>query len=104
MGTEEVVVSKHPGIPAAELATRTKAEQLLRSESPKTVKISFASLSSIGPTAFSWTYTLNGGKLLGVSDNKGTTGYGVVIGGAPPLIGSKDLEGLERLLSLDMAA
>ena len=103
-GSEEIVVSKHPAIPAAELATRTRAEELLTSESPKHVKISFTSLSSVGPTAFSWTYVLNGGKLLGVSDNKGTTGYGVVIGGAPTLIGSKDLAGLERLLSLAMAA
>jgi hypothetical protein len=104
MGPEQVVVSKHPNIPASKIATRTKAEQLLTSESPKHVKISFASLPSVGATAFSWSYVLNGGKLLGVSDNKGTTGYGVVIGGSPTLIGSKDLSGLEHLLTLDMAA
>jgi hypothetical protein len=104
-GTEEVVISMHPGLPASEVSSRTKAEQFLAGESPKGVKFTFGALSSIGPTAFSWTYVLNGGRLVGVSNNKGTTGYGVVVGGSPALITvSKELPRLEHLLSLDEAA
>jgi hypothetical protein len=104
-GKVEVVISKHAGLPAADVASRTRAEQFLASESPKGVKLTFTSLPSVGPTAFSWSYQLNGGKLFAVADNKGTTGYGALIGGAPSLINTtKDLPELEKLLAFDISA
>ncbi len=105
---DEVVISKQPGIPASQLATRAKAEARVAAESPKGVKLIFTSLPSVGSTAFSWTYTksLNGGQLVGVADNKGTTGYGVALGGAAKTFGAaaKHVPAAERLLALDIAA
>jgi len=105
---DEVVISMQPGIPASELATRAKAEARIAAESPKGVKLIFTSLPSVGPTAFSWTYaqSLNGGQLVGVADNKGTTGYGVALGGAAKTFGTAAAHVTvgERLLVLDMAA
>ena len=105
---DEVVISKEPGIPASQLATRAKAEARVAAESPKGVKLIFTSLPSVGPTAFSWTYTkaLNGGQLVGVADNKGTTGYGVALGGAAKTFGTAagHVPVGERLLALDLAA
>jgi hypothetical protein len=104
-GAGEVVVSKRPGMPASEVATRAKAEATLAAESPKGVKITFASLPSVGPTAFSWAYQLNGGQLYGVSTSKGTTGYGVVLGGSPKTVVSRaHLSDLEHLVALAMKA
>ncbi len=75
---------------------------------PKGVKLIFTSLSSVGKTAFSWTYSkaLNGGQLVGIADNKGTTGYGAVVGGAAKTFGAAagHVPVLERLLALDIAA
>jgi hypothetical protein len=103
MGTEEVVISRHPGMPSSELATRAKAEATIAAASPKGVK--FTSLPSLGPTAFSWTYDIHGAQLTGVGDNKVTTGYGVLLGGEPQFVGAPGrLSALERLLGLDMAA
>jgi len=105
---DEVVISMEPGIPASELATRAKAEARIAAESPKGVKLIFTSLPSVGSTAFSWTYgqALNGGQLVGVADNKGTTGYGVALGGAAKTFGtaSGHVAIGEHLLALDMAA
>lgn len=104
----EVVISKEPGIPAPQLATRAAAEARIAAESPKGVKVIFTSLPSVGPTAFSWTYTkaLNGGQLVGIADNKGTTGYGVALGGAAKTFGTAagHVPVGERLLALDIAA
>lgn len=105
---DEVVISKEPGIPASQLATRAAAEARIAAESPKGVKLIFTSLPSVGPTAFSWTYTkaLNGGQLVGIADNKGTTGYGVALGGAAKTFGTAagHVPAGERLLALDLAA
>ncbi|MGA2805575.1 MAG: hypothetical protein ABSF89_14510 [Acidimicrobiales bacterium] len=105
---DEVVISKEPGIPASQLATRTAAEARIAAESPKGVKLIFTSLPSVGPTAFSWTYNkaLNGGQLVGIADNRGTTGYGVALGGAAKTFGSAagHVPVGERLLALDLVA
>jgi hypothetical protein len=105
---DEVVISMQPGIPASELSTRTKAEARVAALSPKGVKLIFTSLPSVGSTAFSWTYaqSLNGGQLVGVADNKGTTGYGVALGGAAKTFGTAagHVAVGEHLLALDMAA
>lgn len=104
----EIVISKEPGIPASQLATRAKAEARVVAESPKGVKLIFTPLPSVGSTAFSWTYasSLNGGQLVGIADNKGTTGYGVALGGAAKTFGSaaNHVPAGERLLALDIAA
>ncbi len=105
---DEVVISKEPGIPASQLATRAAAEARVAALAPKGVKLIFTSLPSVGPTAFSWTYTkaLNGGQLVGVADNKGTTGYGVALGGAAKTFGTAagHVPVGEHLLALDLAA
>jgi hypothetical protein len=105
---DEVVISMQPGIPASELSTRARAEARVAAESPKGVKLIFAPLPSVGSTAFSWTYaqSLNGGQLVGVADNKGTTGYGVALGGAAKTFGAAagHVAVGEHLLALDMAA
>lgn len=104
-GTEEVVISRDTGIPAGELSTRAKAEARIKAQSPKGVKITFVSLASLGATAFSWTYELNGGQLLGVGDNNKTTAYGALIGGAPKLIGAQGRTAVVvNLIKLDIAA
>jgi len=105
---DEVVISKEPGIPASELSTRARAEARVAAESPKGVKLIFTSLPAVGPTAFSWTYakSLNGGQLVGVANNKGTTGYGVALGGAAKTFGKAagHVPAGEHLLALDLAA
>ncbi len=105
---DEVVISKQPGIPASQLSSRAKAEARIAAESPKGVKLIFTSLPSVGSTAFSWTYaqSLNGGQLVGVADNKGTTGYGVALGGAAKTFGTaaRQIPAGERLLALDIVA
>lgn len=105
---DEVVISMEPRIPASELSTRAKAEARVAAESPKDVKLIFTSLPSVGSTAFSWTYTqaLNGGQLVGVADNKGTTAYGVVLGGPAKTFGTAagHVTVGEHLLALDIAA
>jgi hypothetical protein len=104
----EVIISMQPKIPAAEVATRAAAEARIAAESPKGVKVLFTSLASVGPTAFSWTYAgaLNGGQIVGVADNKGTTAYGAAVGGQAKTFGAAagHVPALERLLALDMAA
>lgn len=106
IGTFEVIISRAPGIPAADLATVAKAEARIKSQSPKGVKFTFTSLPALGPTAFSWSYKLNGGQLVGVADNKGTTGFGTMLGGIPKLVGAPKgrVTALESLIKLDMAA
>jgi hypothetical protein len=48
---------------------------------------------------------LNGGRLVGISSAKGTTGYGALVGGSPKVVSVPgDVSGLERLLALAMAA
>lgn len=105
---DEVVISMQPGIPASEVSTRTNAEARITALAPKGVKIVFTSLRSVGSTAFSWTYaeSLNGGQIVGVADNKGTTGYGVALGGAAKTFGAAagHVAVGEHLLALDMAA
>ena len=105
---DEIVISKEPGIPAFELSTRARAEARVAAETPKGVKLIFTSLPALGPTAFSWTYTksLNGGQLVGVANNKGTTGYGVALGGAAKTFGKAagHVPAGEHLLALDLAA
>ena len=104
----EVIISMKPGIPASELATLAAAEARVTAESGKGVKLIFTALPSVGKTAFSWTYahSLNGGQLVGVADNKGTTGYGTAMGRGAKTFGSAaaHVPALERLLTLDMAA
>jgi hypothetical protein len=104
----EVIISRRAGIPAAELATLAAAEGRITAETPKGVKLIFTPLPSLGKTAFSWTYgqSLNGGQLVGVADNKGTTGYGAAMGRGATTFGkaSAHVPVLERLLTLDMAA
>ena len=108
IGTFEVIISRAPGIPAADLATVAKAEARIKSQSPKGVKFTFTSLPALGPTAFSWSYKLNGGQLVGVADNEGTTGFGTMLGGIPKLVGVLKKGGvrsaLKSLIKLDMAA
>jgi len=105
---DEIVISKEPGIPALELSTRARTEARVAAETPKGVKLIFTSLPAVGPTAFSWTYTksLNGGQLVGVANNKGTTGYGVALGGAAKTFGKAagHVPAGEHLLALDLAA
>jgi hypothetical protein len=102
----QVVISRQTAIPASQLKTLKRAEARIKSMSPGGVKITFTALPKLGPTAFSWTYTLHGGRLVAVANNKGTTGYGTLVGGNAKTFGnpSKRLGALERLLSFDMAA
>jgi len=104
----EVVISMQSRIPASQLATRAKAEAKVAGESPKTVKLIFTSLPSVGPPAFAWTYqkSLNGGQIVGVANNKGTTGYGALVGGAAKNFGAAagHVPAVEKLLALGMAA
>jgi hypothetical protein len=105
LSTVQVIISREPGIPASELATRAKAEARVKAESPKGVKFTFSSLPSLGATAFTWSYELNGGLLIGVADNKGTTGFGTVLGGKPSIVGAPGrVAALERLIKMDMVA
>lgn len=105
---DEVVISKEPGIPASEISTRARAEARVAAEAPKGVKLIFTSLPAVGPTAFSWTYakSLNGGQLVGVANNKGSTGYGVALGGAAKTFGNAagHVPAGEHLLALAQAA
>ena len=104
----EVVLSMEPNLPAVQVATRAAAEARIAKETPKGVKLIFGSLSSVGSTAFSWYYSgaLNGGQLVGAANNKGTTGYGAVVGGAAKYFGSPSghIPAAVRLLALAMAA
>ena len=104
----EVIISRKTGIPPAELATLKAAEARLTAASPKGADLIFTALPSVGKTAFSWTYghSLNGGQLVGVADNKGTTGFGAAMGRAAKTFGTaaSHVLVLERLLTLDMAA
>ena len=104
----EVIISRKAGIPAAELATLAAAEARVAAESGKGAKLIFTALPSIGKTAFSWTYahSLNGGQLVGVADNKGTTGFGTAMGRGAKTFGTaaSHVTVLEHLLALDMAA
>ena len=103
----EVIISMETGIPASQLATRAAAEARL-SKLSGSHKLVFGSLSLVGPTAFSWYYAqpVNGGQIVGVADNKGTTGYGAVLGGPAKLLGtpSSHVSAVEKLLALGMAA
>ena len=104
-GAVEVIIAQHPNVPAGELSTLAKAEAHLKAESPKSVKITFTALPSLGPTAFIWTYTLNGGKLVGIGDNKGSTSWGSLISGRPSLVtGASHITALEHLIKDDMKA
>jgi hypothetical protein len=105
---DEVVISMQPKIPPSEVATTVAtAEAKITAESPKGIKLIFTSLPSIGKTAFSWAYAeaLNGGQLVGIADEKSTTGYGAVVGGAAKTFGAAagHLSVLEKLLAIDMA-
>ncbi len=104
----EVIISMTPKMPPAEVATLKAAEASLAARSPKGVKVLFTALPSLGPIAFSWTYTkpVNGGQLVGVVNNIKTTSYGAVMGRGAKTFGSAaaHVPVLERLLKLDMAA
>jgi hypothetical protein len=105
---DEIIISTHPRIPAGQVATLSAAERRLTSESPKNVKLVFTPLPALGPTAFRWSYKtpLNGGQVLGIADNRRTTGFGVLIGGPAQHFGFpiNHLNVAERLLTLAMAA
>lgn len=106
-GAIRVIISQRPKVtPAGELSSLAKAEAYLKAESPKGVKITFQALPKLGPTAFSWTYDLNGGELVGVGDSKGTKAWGALVGGSPKLLGSPSshVTALEHLIDLDIAA
>ena len=102
---EQVIISRDTNVPASELSSRTKAEARLKAESPKGLTITFTSLPSLGPTAFSWTYELNGGRLVGVGNNRGTTAWGALVGGNIKLMGAAaaHVPVIEKLIELDMA-
>lgn len=104
----EIIISTHPRIPVGQVASLSAAEARLTAESPKNVKLVFTALPKIGPTAFSWSYKtpINGGQALGIADNKGTTGFGVFIGGPARRFGvpSSHLSVAEKLLALGMSA
>ncbi|MGA3216749.1 MAG: hypothetical protein ABSD97_13810 [Acidimicrobiales bacterium] len=104
-GTREVVISRDPDIPPSELSTLKKAEARFKAESPKGVDISFTALPSLGPTAFSWSYTDNGGLLVGVGNNKGSTAWGAVLGANVKIMGAAapHVPVVEHLVELDMA-
>jgi hypothetical protein len=100
----EINISREPGIPASQLATRAKAEARVVAEAPKGVKFTFAPLASFGPTAFSWSYEMNGGKAVGAADNKGTTGFGALLGGSPKTVGGAGTTRIvDDLLTMDLA-
>ncbi|MFI5035107.1 MAG: hypothetical protein ACHQFZ_02755 [Acidimicrobiales bacterium] len=103
----EVVISKQLRMPASQVATLRAAEKRLASESPRDVKLVFTALPAVGRTAFSWSYQkpIHGGQGLGVANYKGTTGYGVFIGGQVRYFGapSRHVGAAESLLILDMA-
>lgn len=104
----EIIISTHPRIPVGQVASLSAAEARVTAESPKNVKLVFTALPKIGPTAFSWSYKtpINGGQALGIADNKGTTGFGVLIGGPTGRFGvpSSHLSVAEKLLALGMSA
>ena len=104
----EVVISIDPGIPASQLATLAAAEARVQAQSPPGVKLLFTAQPSVGATAFTWTYqhSLNGGQVIGIADNKGTTGYGALVGGAAKSFGppAGHIPALKRLLTLDISA
>jgi len=105
---DEIIISTHPRIPAGQVATLSAAERRLTSEVPKNVQLSFTPLPALGPTAFRWSYKtpLNGGQVIGIADNRRTTGFGVLIGGPAQHFGFPitHLNAAERLLTLGMAA
>jgi hypothetical protein len=93
-GAAFVTLLKEPGIPAANLATLSKAEATALSGFPKGTKVNFAALPALGKTSFSWTATIEGLQFSGVGENKGTTGYGAEMSGKP------DIPKLKRLIAL----
>lgn len=103
----EVVLTMQPGMNPV-IASLSQAEATLKARSPKTVRIIFTAQPSVGKTAFTWTYSkpLNGGQLVGIGYNKGSTGYGAAIGGAAKTFGSAAsyVTALKKLLALTIAA
>jgi hypothetical protein len=104
----EVIISMNPRMPYAPLTSRAAAEARISAEVPKNVKLVFTPLPRIGKTAFSWAYQMpiNGGQALGIADNKGTTGYGALVGGPAKYFGapSSHLSTVEQLLALGLTA
>ncbi len=104
-GAREVVISRNPDIPPSDLSTLKKAEARFKAESPKGVSITFTPLPSLGKTAFSWSYEDNGGLLVGVGNNKGSTAWGAVLGAGVKIMGAAapHVPVVEHLVELDMA-
>ena len=106
IGTFEVIISRAPAFrpPISPPSPRPKGANQF--SSPKGVKFTFTSLPAFGPTAFSWSYKLNGGQLVSVSGQQGVYRFGTMLGGIPKLVGAPKgrVTALESLIKLDMAA
>ncbi len=103
-GAREVIISRKSPVPV--VTTLAKAEAGFKAASPKGVKITFTAVPSLGPTAFSWSYTDNGGLLVGIGNNKNTTAWGAVVGASVKIMGSptSHVAAVVHLVQLDMAA
>jgi hypothetical protein len=96
-GAAFVTLLKEPGIPAANLATLSKAEATALRGFPKGTHVKFAALPALGKTSFSWTATIDGQPFAGVGEDQGTTGYGA------EMSGNANIPKLERLIALAIA-
>jgi hypothetical protein len=80
-------------MPSSQTRSLSAAEAATKSMFPAGLKISFATVSGMGPVAFTW-HAVIGSPYGGLNVVKGSTGYFVEVGGALHL---SELEALERL-------
>jgi hypothetical protein len=92
-----VSIETTTALPSSATSTLSAAEKTAQANFPAGLKVKFAGVSSIGPTAYSWSAKIYGTPYVGLNTNKGSVGYYIEMQGAPTL------SVLESLLKYEIA-
>lgn len=93
-----ISIETQSGLSASSTSTLSGAEKLAKANFPAGLKITFAGVPSIGPTAYSWSAKIDGSPYVGLNTNKGSIGYSVEMQGA------LKLSVLEKLIKFEIAS
>jgi hypothetical protein len=93
-----VSIETETALPASSTSTLSGAEKLATANFPAGLKIKFAAVPLIGPTAYSWSAKIYGTPYVGLNTNQGSVGYYIEMQGAPKL------SVLESLIKFEIAS
>jgi hypothetical protein len=93
-----VSIETETDLPTTSTSTLSGAEKTAKANFPAGLKITFAAVPSIGPTAYSWSAKIYATPYVGLNTNQGSVGYYIEMQGAPKLTV------LEKLIKYEIAS